>query len=57
MELRAQQAFQLQQMLDILRHNLVERKVDIGCMENESPVSLLRDPVFGLPLQYINFHD
>ncbi len=48
MELRVQEAFQLQQMLDILRHNLYERKEDIGYKENEPPVSLSRDPEFGL---------
>ncbi|MCP5416899.1 MAG: YajQ family cyclic di-GMP-binding protein [Chromatiaceae bacterium] len=31
--LRAQEDFQLKQMVDILRHKLVKRGVDIGCME------------------------
>ncbi len=40
-ELHAQETFQLQQMLDILRHKLVKRRVDIGCMEAKPPISSL----------------
>ena len=36
-ELRAEQEFQLQQMMDILRQKLVKRKVDIDCMEVRDP--------------------
>mgnify|MGYP001075424869 CR=1 FL=1 len=40
-ELRAEQEFQLQQMLDILRQKLAKRKVDIACMEiGEATTSL-----------------
>ena len=35
--LRADQDFQLQQMMDILRQKLVKRKVDIGCLEVNDP--------------------
>ncbi len=36
--LRAEQEFQLQQMLDILRQKLVKRNVDIGSMETDKPI-------------------
>jgi len=35
--LRAQQEFQLQQMMDILRQKLVKRTVDIDCMDVHDP--------------------
>ncbi|MES9906109.1 MAG: YajQ family cyclic di-GMP-binding protein [Sedimenticola sp.] len=35
--LRAEQEFQLGQMMDILRQKLVKRKVDIDCMELKTP--------------------
>ncbi len=35
--LRAEQEFQLGQMMDILRQKLVKRKVDVGCMEIREP--------------------
>ncbi|MEJ1364780.1 MAG: YajQ family cyclic di-GMP-binding protein [Candidatus Sedimenticola sp. (ex Thyasira tokunagai)] len=35
--LKAEQEFQLGQMMDILRQKLAKRKVDIGCMELKSP--------------------
>ena len=40
-QLSAEQEFQLQQMLDILRQKLVKRKVDIACMEVKDPVTSL----------------
>ncbi|HIP53226.1 MAG TPA: YajQ family cyclic di-GMP-binding protein [Chromatiales bacterium] len=39
--LSAEQEFQLQQMMDILRQKLVKRKVDIGCMEIKEPETSL----------------
>ncbi len=39
--LRAEQEFQLQQMMDILRQKLVKRKVDVGCMDIGEPESSL----------------
>ena len=39
--LRAEQEFQLNQMLDILRQKLVKRKVDVGCMEIGEPETSL----------------
>lgn len=39
--LRAEQEFQLQQMMDILRQKLVKRKVDVGCMDIGEPGSSL----------------
>jgi uncharacterized protein YajQ (UPF0234 family) len=36
--LMAEQEFQLQQMMDILRQKLVKRSVDIGCLEVGDPV-------------------
>lgn len=41
-QLRAEEEFQLNQMLDILRQKLVKRKVDIGCMETDTPVCHLK---------------
>ena len=39
--LRADQEFQLQQMMDILRQKLVKRKVDVGCLDvQDAEVSL-----------------
>jgi uncharacterized protein YajQ (UPF0234 family) len=35
--LRAEQEFQLNQMMDILRQKLVKRKVDIACMDIHDP--------------------
>ncbi|MEJ1353865.1 MAG: YajQ family cyclic di-GMP-binding protein [Candidatus Sedimenticola sp. (ex Thyasira tokunagai)] len=35
--LKAEQEFQLGQMMDILRQKLAKRKVDIGCMELKTP--------------------
>lgn len=35
--LRAQEAFQLKQMADILRNKLARRKVDLGCLESHDP--------------------
>lgn len=39
--LRAEQEFQLQQMMDILRQKLVKRKVDIACMDIKDPETTL----------------
>ena len=39
--LRAEQEFQLNQMMDILRQKLVKRKVDIGCMDIQEPETSL----------------
>ncbi|AGA90270.1 hypothetical protein Thimo_1480 [Thioflavicoccus mobilis 8321] len=39
--LSAEQEFQLQQMMDILRQKLTKRKVDIDCMEVDEPVTTL----------------
>ncbi|QYZ64728.1 MAG: nucleotide-binding protein [Gammaproteobacteria bacterium (ex Lamellibrachia satsuma)] len=39
--LRAEQEFQLQQMMDILRQKLVKRKVDIACMDIKNPETTL----------------
>ncbi|MEA3276562.1 MAG: YajQ family cyclic di-GMP-binding protein [Pseudomonadota bacterium] len=39
--LRAEQEFQLQQMMDILRQKLVKRKVDVSSMDIKDPVSSL----------------
>jgi len=39
--LRAEQEFQLNQMMDILRHKLVKRKVDIACMDLKEPETSL----------------
>ncbi|RDH88617.1 MAG: YajQ family cyclic di-GMP-binding protein [endosymbiont of Escarpia spicata] len=39
--LRAEQEFQLQQMMDILRQKLVKRKVDITCMDIKDPETTL----------------
>ena len=39
--LRAEQEFQLQQMMDILRQKLVKRKVDVGCMDISEPETTL----------------
>lgn len=39
--LRAEQEFQLQQMLDILRQKLVKRRVDLGALDIEEPVKTL----------------
>ncbi|MEJ2590565.1 MAG: YajQ family cyclic di-GMP-binding protein [Candidatus Thiodiazotropha sp.] len=39
--LRAEQEFQLGQMMDILRQKLVKRSVDIACMEIRDPESSL----------------
>jgi cyclic-di-GMP-binding protein len=41
--LRAQNDFQLQQMMDILHAKLVKRGIDIGCLEKKSPVLNLND--------------
>jgi uncharacterized protein YajQ (UPF0234 family) len=46
--LRAQEAFQLDQMLDILRQKLARRKVDLACMElgrQETALNAARQPV------------
>lgn len=40
-KLRAEQEFQLNQMMDILRQKLVKRKVDVGCMEIKEPETSL----------------
>ncbi len=40
-QLSAEQEFQLQQMMDILRQKLTKRKVDISCMEVKDPVTTL----------------
>jgi uncharacterized protein YajQ (UPF0234 family) len=40
-QLSAEQEFQLQQMMDILRQKLTKRKVDIACMEVKEPVTTL----------------
>jgi len=37
-QLRAEQEFHLQQMLDILRQKLVKRQVDLACMETEDAI-------------------
>jgi cyclic-di-GMP-binding protein len=39
--LTGEQEFHLQQMLDILRHKLVKRKVDLACLEPAAPISTL----------------
>jgi len=39
--LRAEQEFQLGQMMDILRQKLVKRKVDVGCMDIKDPETSL----------------
>ena len=39
--LQAEQEFQLHQMMDILRHKLVKRKVDVASMDAREPVSTL----------------
>jgi uncharacterized protein YajQ (UPF0234 family) len=39
--MHAEQEFQLQQMMDILRHKLVKRKVDVASMDVKNPVSTL----------------
>jgi uncharacterized protein YajQ (UPF0234 family) len=39
--LRAEHEFQLHQMMDILRHKLVKRKVDILCMDIREPETSL----------------
>lgn len=39
--LRAEQEFQLNQMMDILRQKLVKRKVDVGCMDIKEPETSL----------------
>lgn len=39
--LAAEQEFQLQQMLDILRQKLAKRKVDLACLEVADPVTTL----------------
>jgi uncharacterized protein YajQ (UPF0234 family) len=39
--LRAEQEFQLNQMMDMLRQKLVKRKVDIGAMDIKEPESTL----------------
>jgi len=39
--LKAEQEFQLKQMMDILRQKLVKRKVDIACMEIKDPETSL----------------
>ena len=39
--LKAEQEFQLNQMMDILRQKLVKRKVDIACMEIKNPETSL----------------
>jgi len=39
--LRAEQEFQLNQMMDILRQKMVKRKVDVGCMEIKEPETSL----------------
>lgn len=41
--LRAQNDFQLQQMMDILHAKLVKRGIDIGCLEKKNPVLNLND--------------
>ena len=35
--LHAEQEFHLKQMMDILRHKLVKRKVDVACMDVQEP--------------------
>jgi len=40
-QLVAEQEFQLQQMMDILRQKLTKRRVDIACMEVAEPVTTL----------------
>ncbi|WP_295539785.1 YajQ family cyclic di-GMP-binding protein [uncultured Thiohalocapsa sp.] len=40
-QLRAEQEFQLQQMLDILRQKLVKRRVDLAALDVGEPVSTL----------------
>jgi hypothetical protein len=39
--LRAEQEFQLSQMMDILRQKLAKRSVDVGCMEVKDPETTL----------------
>lgn len=41
--LRAQNDFQLKQMMDILEMKLVKRSVDIGCLDKKEPVLNLSD--------------
>ncbi|MBK1633854.1 YajQ family cyclic di-GMP-binding protein [Thiohalocapsa halophila] len=40
-QLRAEQELQLQQMMDILRHKLVKRKVDLAALDVGEPVTTL----------------
>jgi uncharacterized protein YajQ (UPF0234 family) len=40
-QLHAEQEFQLQQMIDILRQKLVKRKVDVACLDVKDPVTTL----------------
>lgn len=40
-QLRAEQEFQLQQMMDILRQKLVKRKVDLATLDVHEPVTTL----------------
>jgi uncharacterized protein YajQ (UPF0234 family) len=40
-QLRAEQEFQLQQMLDILRQKLAKRKIDLGVLDPDEPVTTL----------------
>ena len=40
-QLKAEQEFQLGQMMDILRQKLTKRKVDIACIEVKEPVTTL----------------
>ena len=39
--LQAENEFQLEQMMDILRQKLVKRKVDVGCLDVKEPVTTL----------------
>lgn len=39
--LRAEQEFQLQQMFDILRQKLAKRKIDLGVLDPDDPVTTL----------------
>lgn len=40
-QLRAEQDFQLNQMRDILRQKLAKRKVDVACLESQTPLTSL----------------
>jgi hypothetical protein len=50
--LKAEQEFQLRQMMDILRQKLVKPSVDL-----QAAIAHLRGADWGLPVQFTNFRD